>query len=192
MRSVVKKFAEFFDVNGLVRHEFLPSEPQVLQRLRDTFRRKRRETCRGQWFLHDDNARSNTSIVVQQFLAEKNISAITQPSYYSVLAPSDPWLFRTLKMGLKETCFANMDNMNSNSTAELRKIPKNSLQLKLPKLAGSMERVCMCVFMSLCVGGGWLRASLLNSARCRMSHNKSAILPNSQNFLTAHRVLLHL
>jgi transposase len=43
----------------------------------------------GQWFLHHDNAPSHTSLVVQQFLTEKNIPAITQPLYSPDLTLSD-------------------------------------------------------------------------------------------------------
>jgi hypothetical protein len=53
---------------------------------------------------------------VQQFLAEKNIPVITQPPYSPDLAPSDLWLFPTLKMVLKWL---------------------------LPTMAGSMEQVCV-------------------------------------------------
>jgi hypothetical protein len=36
------------------------------------------------------------------FIAKKSIPVITQPPYYPDLAPSEFWLFSTLKMGLKE------------------------------------------------------------------------------------------
>jgi histone-lysine N-methyltransferase SETMAR len=121
----------FFDIDGLVHHEFMPPGPsvtghlyvQVLQRL---VWRKRRNRWQGQWFLHHDNTPSHTSLVVQQFLAEKNIPVITQPPYSPDLAPSDFWLFPTLKMGLKGTRFATMEDIKSNVTAELRKIPKEA------------------------------------------------------------------
>ncbi|PNF43072.1 hypothetical protein B7P43_G02720 [Cryptotermes secundus] len=80
----------------------------------------------GQWFLHHDNEPSHTALVVQQFLAEKNISVITQPPYSPDLAPSDFWLFPALKMGLRGTHFATMEDTKSNATAELRKIPKEA------------------------------------------------------------------
>jgi hypothetical protein len=50
------------------------------------------------------------SVVVQQFLAEKSIPVITQPPYSPDLAPGDFWLFPTLKMGLKGTRFATMED----------------------------------------------------------------------------------
>jgi hypothetical protein len=106
-------FPEFFDMDSLVYHEIIPPGQsvtgyfyvQVLQRLRDAVRRKRHYKCQGQWFLHHDNALSHTSLVVQQFLAEKNIPVNTQPLYSLDLTLIDFWLFPTLKMVLKEGMF---------------------------------------------------------------------------------------
>jgi hypothetical protein len=67
-------------------------------RLSNAVRRKRRDKWQGQRFLHHDNAPSHTSLVVQQFLAEKNIPVITQPPYLSGPRSSDFWLFRIPKM----------------------------------------------------------------------------------------------
>ena len=78
----------FFDINGVVHHDFVPPGQtvngqfyvQILQRMCDAVRRKRRDSWQGEWFLHHDNAPSHTSLVVPQFLAEKSIPVITQPS----------------------------------------------------------------------------------------------------------------
>jgi hypothetical protein len=101
---------------------------QVLQRLRSKVQRKRRYKWQGQWFLHHDNASSHTSLVVQQFLAEKNIPLITQSPYSPDLTLSDFWLFPTLKMGLEGACFVTMEVIKLNATAELRKIPKETFR----------------------------------------------------------------
>jgi hypothetical protein len=79
-----------------------------------------------QRFLHHDNASGHTSPVVQQFLAEKNIPVFTQSRDSPDLAPSDFWLSHTLKMGFKGARFRTMEHMKSNTTAELRKIPKDA------------------------------------------------------------------
>jgi len=63
---------------------------------------------------------------VQQFLAEKSIPVITQPLYSPDLAPSYFWLFPTLKMSLKGVRFTTMEDIKSNATAKLWKIPKPS------------------------------------------------------------------
>ena len=61
-------------------------------------------------------------------LAEKSTPVITQPPYSPNLAPSDFWLFHTLKIGIKGTRFATTGDIESNSTAELRKIPKEAFR----------------------------------------------------------------
>jgi len=127
-------FIALFDIDGVVHDEFIPPGQtvnghfyvKVLQRLHDAVRRKRHNKWQGEWFLHHDNASSHTSLVVQQFLAEKSIPVITQPPYSPDLAPSDFWLFHTLKMVLKGTRFATMEDIKSNAMAELQRIPKEA------------------------------------------------------------------
>jgi hypothetical protein len=76
----------------------------------------------GQWFLHHGHALSLTSVVVQQFLAEKSIPIFTQPLYSPDLSPGNFWPFATLKMGLKGTRFVTMEDIKSNVVAELRQM----------------------------------------------------------------------
>jgi len=73
-------------------------------------------------------APSHTLPVVQQFLAEKSIPVITQPPYSPDLAPSDFWLFPTLKMGLKGTRFTTMEDIKWNAMTELQTIPKEAFR----------------------------------------------------------------
>jgi hypothetical protein len=65
---------------------------------------------------------------VLQFLAEENIPVIIQTPYNPGLVSSDFWMFSTLKMALKGTRFATMEDIKSNATAELRKIPKEAFR----------------------------------------------------------------
>jgi hypothetical protein len=58
---------------------------------------------------------------VQQFIAENTIPVITQPPHSPDLAPTDFWLFPTLKMGFKGIHFTVIENMNSNATAGILK-----------------------------------------------------------------------
>ena len=63
---------------------------------------------------------------VSSELHRASIPVITQLPYSPDLSPSDFWLFPTVKMCLKGTRFANMEDIKSNVTAELRKIPKEA------------------------------------------------------------------
>jgi hypothetical protein len=59
-------------------------------------------------------------------IAQAFLSSITQPPYFSDLALSAFRLFPALKIGLKVKSFATMEDIKSNATVELRKIPKEA------------------------------------------------------------------
>ena len=72
----------FFDCEGVVHYEFAPRGQtinkkyyvKVLKRLLDAVRRKRpRFWSSGDWLLHHDNAPTQSSNLVQQFLAKHKI-----------------------------------------------------------------------------------------------------------------------
>ena len=92
--------------------------------------------------MHCSFAPSHTSLVVQQFLAEKIILVITQPPYSPDLAPSDFWLLYTPKMGLRGTRFATIEDIECDDRTP--EDSKRSLPPVLPTKAGLMEQVCMC------------------------------------------------
>ena len=70
----------------------------------------------------------DTSLVLQQFLAEKSIPVITQPPYSPDFALSNFWLFPSLKMGLKGTRFATMEDIKWHATAELQEVSKEAFR----------------------------------------------------------------
>jgi len=91
-------------------------------------------------------APSHTSLVVPQFLAEKSIPVITQPPYSPDLAPSDFWMFPTLKMGLKGAHFATMEDIKWNATTDLQKIPKEAYRRCFQQRQDRWSKcVCVCV-----------------------------------------------
>jgi hypothetical protein len=161
LRGAVKKFPEFFDIDGPVHHEFAtPGQSvtghlcvQVFQGSRHAIRRKWSYKWQGQWFLHHNNAPSHTSLVVQQVFVDENIPTITQPPYSPDLAPNYFWLFLTLKMGLYWTRFATMEGIKSIATAELPEDPKRSLPLVLATIRELKEQVCYfeCDYVSVAV-----------------------------------------
>jgi histone-lysine N-methyltransferase SETMAR len=116
-----------------VHREFVPTGTsitaafyaEVLTRLRESVRRKRRQKWKNDWALHHDNAPSHTAMAVQQFLGKINIPIVPHPPYSPDLAPSDIWLFGTLKMGLRGRLFATMEDIKENADARLRAIGKD-------------------------------------------------------------------
>jgi hypothetical protein len=117
-----------------------------------------------QWILHHDNPPSQTSLAVQQFLAEKNIPVITQAPHSPDLAPSDYWLFFTLNMGRKGTHFANVEDIKLNAMAELRKIPKEAFRRCSQKW---QDRQSKCVVsQGPCSEGDYITVAYVLSLQC--------------------------
>ncbi|KAJ4438653.1 hypothetical protein ANN_14600 [Periplaneta americana] len=92
----------FFDSQGLIHHEFIPEGRtvtkelyvEILRRLRDAVRRKRPEKwVENNWFLMHDNAPAHRAIIVKNFLAMHNITALDHPPYSPDLSPPDYFLF---------------------------------------------------------------------------------------------------
>jgi hypothetical protein len=89
VRSNIKTtLITFFDIDGLVHHEFVPTGPTVnkefyktiLQRLRDVVRRHSPEKWRsGYWILQHDNAPGCGAVTTKEFLAKHNILSLPQP-----------------------------------------------------------------------------------------------------------------
>lgn len=125
----------FFDCQGVVHHEYAPPKQtitkeyyqEVLRRLRDAVRRKRRDLWQAQsWHLHHDNAPAHRSHLIQAFLTKHNVPTVQQAPYSPDMAPCDFWLFSKLKMPLKGRRFESREDIMSNTTAELMSIPKEA------------------------------------------------------------------
>lgn len=70
----------FFDIQGIVQVEFMPRGTNVnteyykglLECLQNNMQWKRPEKWKNRFVLHHDNALCHTSVVIHQFLADKN------------------------------------------------------------------------------------------------------------------------
>jgi hypothetical protein len=76
-------------------------------------------TWHGQWVLHHDNAYSDTSLVMQQFLTGRTSPAITQPSYSQDLGLRTFWLFIHWKWSSRGTRLGPVDDVKFNVTSKL-------------------------------------------------------------------------
>ena len=102
----------FFDLDGTVQAEFVPRNTMVnseyykglLENLRNDVRRKRPEKWANSFIFHHDNALCHTSLLVRQFLSNKNITVCRHPPYSPDLAPCNFWLFPKVKMTIKGKC----------------------------------------------------------------------------------------
>ena len=128
----------FFDIDGLVHHEFVPTGQTVneelyktvLQRLRDAVRRHRPEKWRsGNWILHHDNGPAHRAVTTNEFLAKHNIPSLPQPPYPPDYAPCDFFLFPQLKKTMKGRRFDYVEDIKANATRQLRAITKSEYQM---------------------------------------------------------------
>ena len=123
----------FFYLDGIVRATFVPRNTTVnseyytglLEHLRTNGRRKRPEKWANGFILHHDNAPCHTSLLVRQFLSNKNITVCPHPSYSPDLAP---WLFSKVKMTMKDKCFESIQDIKAATTAQLKTLTKEDFQ----------------------------------------------------------------
>lgn len=126
----------FFYSEGIIRSEFVPKGTTVnaeyykgfLKRLRDDVRRKRPEKWRNGFLLHHDNAPCHTSLLIRQFLADKNIPVCPQPPYSPDVAPSDFWLFPKLKTTLKGRRFDTIPDIERATKEQLKILKKEDFR----------------------------------------------------------------
>nr|CAH7749887.1 unnamed protein product [Callosobruchus chinensis] len=92
----------FFDINGVVHHEYVPAGQtvngkfyiEVLKRLmKARVFRARAELAERGWVLHHDNAPAHSSFAVRDFFTKNGIPTLPHPPYSPDLAPSDFHLF---------------------------------------------------------------------------------------------------
>jgi len=134
----------FFDIDGLVHHEFVPTGQRVnkefyktvLQRLRGAVHRHRPEKWRsGNWILHHHNAPAHRAVTTNEFLAKHNIPLLPQPPYSPDLAPCDFFFFffPQLKKTMKGRRFHYVEDIQANATRQLRAITKSDYQRCFPQ-----------------------------------------------------------
>lgn len=117
----------FFDVRGIVHHEFLPQGQtvnsqfylEVLKRLKQRVNRSR-SNIKNVWKLHHDNAPSHSAFLIGDYLARTGVSVVPQPPYSPDLAPSDFFLFPRIKNVFKGKHLDNVDNIQAVTTACLK------------------------------------------------------------------------
>ena len=117
MKSNIKiVLIAFFDIDGLVRHEFVPTGQTVNKEFYKTVLQR----------LHD-NAPAHRAVTTNEFLAKHNIPLLSQPPYSPDLAPCD-FLFPQLKKTMKGRRFDYVEDIQANATRQLRAIIKSDYQ----------------------------------------------------------------
>jgi histone-lysine N-methyltransferase SETMAR len=115
--------------------EWVPSRQMVnqqyyleaLTKFRERVRRKRPESWRNSWILHQDNAPAHNALSVKQFLANDNITVLEHPPYSPDLAPCDLYLFPKIKSVLKGTHFLSVEDVKAKTMEILNSLSENDL-----------------------------------------------------------------
>jgi len=127
----------FFDIRGIVHHEFAPEGKtlnagfycSVLRRLRADIRRKRPEMWRAcNWLLHDDNAPSHQALVTREFLAHNRVITLLHPPYSPDLVPCEFFLLPKMKMQIKVRRFDRVEEIQRESQNVLGKLREQDFQ----------------------------------------------------------------
>jgi len=124
------------DLHGIVRAEFVPRNTTVnseyyeglLEHLINDVHRKRPEKWANGFILHHDNAPCHTSLLVQQFLSNKNITVCPHPPYSPGVAPCDFWFLPKVKMTMKGKCFESIQDIEAATTVQLKTLTKEDFQ----------------------------------------------------------------
>jgi transposase len=124
----------FFDVKGIVHHEFVPPNTtvnsdfycDVLKRLTENVQRKRPKLWHNHnWLLHHDNAPAHTSLKTIGFVTNNNMFIVPHPPYSPDLATCDFDLFPKLKMKLRGQCFETGSDIQRELQAVLESVKEN-------------------------------------------------------------------
>ena len=126
----------FFDLDGIVRADFVPRNTMVnseyckgsLERLRKDVRRERPEKWANVFIIYNDNAPCHTSLLVRQFLPNKNITVCPHPPYPPDLAPWDFLFFPKVKMSMKGKRFESIQDIEAATTAQVKTLTKEDFQ----------------------------------------------------------------
>ena len=126
----------FFDIQGIVMAEWVPSGQtvnqqyyiEVLTKLLERVRRKRPELWRNGWILHQDNAPAHNALPVKRFLATKNIAVLEHPPYSPDVAPCDFYLFPKIKSVFKGTHFVSVESVKAKMAKVLNSLTQHELQ----------------------------------------------------------------
>ena len=104
----------FWDVEGILLIDYLPKKTtitgnyyvEVLRRLLQAIKDKRRGKLSRKILLLHDNAPAHSAKVTQAALKECKFQQLRHPAYSPDLASSDFYLFRLLKKALRERRFS--------------------------------------------------------------------------------------
>jgi len=131
----------FFDKKGMIYTHTVPSAAKeskntvtgarykdiLMALMRNHLPRKRPEYAGGNWKLHMDNARPHMCKLVTKFLAKKGIEVVPHPPYSPDMAPSDFFLYPSMKSNMRGVKYESREEIIQAVYAELKRLSKNGL-----------------------------------------------------------------
>jgi len=101
----------------------------ILCRRRDAIRRKHHKKWRTDiWFLLHASVPTYRSVLVNNFLANNNVTTLEHPPYSPDLAPAYVYLFLRLNSALKGRRFCDATDAIKNEKEELKRLSQNGFQ----------------------------------------------------------------
>ncbi|CAD6994804.1 unnamed protein product [Ceratitis capitata] len=99
------------------------SEASVEASLLEAIRNKIPELwAKNTWFLHHDNAPSQTTLILCDHFAKNSTNIVPQPPYSLDWAPCDFWLFQKLKRPFLGHRFESIEEIKRESARSLKAI----------------------------------------------------------------------
>ena len=80
------------------------------------------------------------AVVLQEFLARKQVCVLNHPPYSPDLSPCDYFLFPKLKLPLKGRLFEDVQDIQGDVTSSLRAIPQEDVQKSFQSLLDRATR----------------------------------------------------
>jgi hypothetical protein len=151
VRSNVKvMLAVFFDIKGVVHHEFLCQGQRVnhwyyLEMLKCPPKRKRQErktsfVGKQSWFVHHDIAPAHTSLLIRDFLSNTNTTVLPQPPCSFDLAPADFFLISQIEIHFETTTISDDSRDYAKFADRPMCDPDNCILGLFPEVAAGWER----------------------------------------------------
>jgi histone-lysine N-methyltransferase SETMAR len=140
----------FWDTHGPILIDYMPHKVTItgpyyadlLHKLRDAIKKKRRGMITSIPLLLHDNAPAHTSKVARAALAECGFECLSHPPYSPDLAPSDFHLFPNLKKHLRGKRFSNNEELKLETEQWLSDQNEDFYSLGVEKLR---ERYHSCI-----------------------------------------------
>ena len=137
----------FWDIEGVVMIDYCPPNTtitgayyaQLMSKLRNEIKTKRRgKLSRGIRLLHD-NAPPHKSHIAQAAIAECGFNPLSHPPYSPDLAPSDYFLFGTLKNSLRGKIYESISELTDATNDFLAELPSKAYHSAIEALPKKWE-----------------------------------------------------